>query len=71
MHAAQPFTQFINVPCYLVDPYIHDTYTRILLPIIIARAFLFDQTSCLEFNSRTNCGFDSEFSYHGTYGVVF
>lgn len=27
MHAAQPFTQFINVPCYLVDSYIH-TYIR-------------------------------------------
>jgi len=30
MHAAQSFTQFINVPCYLVDSYIHDTHTRIL-----------------------------------------
>lgn len=41
MHVAQPFTQFINVPCYLVDPYIHDTYTRILYTDYYSASFSF------------------------------
>lgn len=41
MHAAQPFTQFINVPCYLVDPYIHDTHTRILYADYYSASFSF------------------------------
>jgi len=44
MHAAQPFTQFINVPCYLVDPYTQHSHAS-CTPITIARAFFFDQTS--------------------------